>query len=75
MCAAEPGIQARGVGLPNSAGIIIDAIRAAKIGRTVESAARSCRPRRTFQKSPPVQYSDSEARDSIEAFIRGDIER
>jgi len=26
-------------------------------------------------KSPPVQYSDSEARDSVEAFIRGDIER
>jgi myo-inositol-1-phosphate synthase len=26
-------------------------------------------------KSPPVQYSDSEARDAVEAFIRGDVER
>jgi myo-inositol-1-phosphate synthase len=28
-----------------------------------------------FMKSPPVQYDDSQARDAVEAFIRGDIER
>ncbi|HEV7727130.1 MAG TPA: inositol-3-phosphate synthase, partial [Modestobacter sp.] len=28
-----------------------------------------------FMKSPPVQHRDSEARDLVEAFIRGDIER
>ncbi|MGZ4650212.1 MAG: inositol-3-phosphate synthase, partial [Kineosporiaceae bacterium] len=28
-----------------------------------------------FMKSPPVQHSDSDARDLVEAFIRGDIER
>ncbi|MCW2698299.1 MAG: Inositol 1-phosphate synthase, partial [Modestobacter sp.] len=28
-----------------------------------------------FMKSPPVQYDDSEARDAVEAFIKGDIER
>jgi myo-inositol-1-phosphate synthase len=57
---------------PNSAGIIIDAIRAAKIaldrglGGPVLSAASY------FMKSPPVQYSDDEARDAVEAFIAGE---
>jgi myo-inositol-1-phosphate synthase len=57
---------------PNSAGIIIDAIRAAKIaldrgiGGPVLSASSY------FMKSPPEQYSDSVARDAVEAFIRGE---
>jgi myo-inositol-1-phosphate synthase len=57
---------------PNSAGIIIDAIRAAKIaldrgiGGPILSAASY------FMKSPPVQYSDDEARDAVEAFIAGE---
>jgi myo-inositol-1-phosphate synthase len=57
---------------PNSAGIIIDAIRAAKIaldrgiGGPVLSASSY------FMKSPPEQYSDSEARDAVESFIRGE---
>jgi len=60
---------------PNSAGIIIDAVRAAKIaldrgvGGPLLSAASY------FMKSPPEQYSDSEARDAVEAFIRGDVAR
>ena len=60
---------------PNSAGVIIDAVRAAKIaldrgiGGPVLSASSY------FMKSPPVQYSDSEAYEAVEAFIRGDIER
>ena len=60
---------------PNSAGVIIDAVRAAKIaldrgiGGPVLSASSY------FMKSPPEQYSDSEAYDAVEAFIRGDIER
>ncbi len=60
---------------PNSAGVIIDAVRAAKIaldrgiGGPVLSASSY------FMKSPPMQYSDSEAYDAVEAFIRGDIER
>ena len=60
---------------PNSAGIIIDAVRAAKIakdrgiGGPIHSASSY------FMKSPPVQYDDSQARDAVEAFIRGDIER
>ena len=60
---------------PNSAGVIIDAIRCAKIaldrgiGGPILSAASYC------MKSPPVQYSDSEAHDAVENFIAGTIER
>ncbi len=60
---------------PNSAGIIIDAVRAAKIamdrgiGGPILSAASY------FMKSPPVQYADDIARTNVEAFIRGDAER
>jgi myo-inositol-1-phosphate synthase len=60
---------------PNSAGIIIDAVRAAKIakdrgiGGPIHSASSY------FMKSPPEQYSDSEARTAVEEFIRGERER
>jgi myo-inositol-1-phosphate synthase len=57
---------------PNSAGIIIDALRAAKIakdrglGGPVHAAATY------LMKSPPVQRPDDEGREGIEAFIRGE---
>jgi myo-inositol-1-phosphate synthase len=56
---------------PNSAGVIIDAIRAARIGldRGECGAIRSASS--YFMKSPPEQYSDSVARDEVEAFISG----
>ena len=60
---------------PNSAGVIIDAIRAAKIaldrgiGGPLLSAASY------FMKSPPEQYGDDAARDAVERFIRGEVER
>jgi myo-inositol-1-phosphate synthase len=60
---------------PNSAGIIIDAVRAAKlakdrgIGGPILSAASY------FMKSPPEQYSDDFARQAVEEFIRGERER
>src|SRR5499425_2323554 len=60
---------------PNSAGVIIDAIRAAKIaldrglGGPLLSAASY------FMKSPPEQYGDDEARDAVEKFIRGESDR
>jgi myo-inositol-1-phosphate synthase len=60
---------------PNSAGIIIDAIRAAKIAKDRGIGGPILSASSYFMKSPPVQYSDSEARDAVEAFIRGDIER
>jgi myo-inositol-1-phosphate synthase len=60
---------------PNSAGVIIDAVRAAKIamdrgiGGPVVSASSY------FMKSPPEQYSDDDARDAVEKFIRGEVDR
>ena len=60
---------------PNSAGIIIDAVRAAKIALDRGIGGPILSASSYFMKSPPVQYSDSEARDAVEAFIRGDIER
>jgi myo-inositol-1-phosphate synthase len=60
---------------PNSAGIIIDAVRAAKIALDRGIGGPILSASSYFMKSPPVQYDDSTARDAVEAFIRGDIER
>jgi myo-inositol-1-phosphate synthase len=60
---------------PNSAGIIIDAVRAAKIALDRGIGGPILSASSYFMKSPPVQYSDSEARDAVEAFIHGDIDR
>ena len=59
---------------PNSAGIIIDAVRATKIALDRGIGGPILSASSYFMKSPPVQYSDDEARDAVEAFIRGDIE-
>jgi len=60
---------------PNSAGIIIDAVRAAKIALDRGIGGPILSASSYFMKSPPEQYSDSVARDAVEAFIRGDLER
>ncbi|GHF57553.1 myo-inositol-1-phosphate synthase [Amycolatopsis bartoniae] len=60
---------------PNSAGIIIDAVRAAKIALDRGIGGPLLSASSYFMKSPPEQYNDSQARDSVEAFIRGDLER
>ncbi|HET8684214.1 MAG TPA: inositol-3-phosphate synthase [Micromonosporaceae bacterium] len=60
---------------PNSAGIIIDAIRAAKIALDRKIAGPVLSASSYFMKSPPVQYTDEQAREAVEAFIRGDIPR
>ncbi|WNV75656.1 inositol-3-phosphate synthase [Geodermatophilus sp. DSM 44513] len=60
---------------PNSAGIIIDAVRAAKIAKDRGIGGPILSASAYFMKSPPVQYDDSTARDAVEAFIRGDAER
>jgi myo-inositol-1-phosphate synthase len=60
---------------PNSAGIIIDAVRAAKIAQDRGIGGPVLSASSYFMKSPPVQYSDSEARDAVEKFIRGEVER
>src|ERR1700716_3555593 len=57
---------------PNSAGIVIDAVRCAKVAldRGIGGALEG--PSSYFMKSPPVQYSDNEARRLVEEFIEGD---
>jgi myo-inositol-1-phosphate synthase len=59
---------------PNSAGIIIDALRAAKIARDRGIGGPVLSASSYLMKSPPVQYSDDEARDLVEKFIRGEVE-
>ncbi len=56
---------------PNSAGIVIDAIRCAKLALDREIAGPLIGPSAYFMKSPPVQFSDDAARDMVEDFILG----
>ena len=60
---------------PNSAGIVIDAIRAAKIGLDRGIGGPLVSPSSYFMKSPIEQRPDDQARASVEAFIRGEVER
>jgi myo-inositol-1-phosphate synthase len=60
---------------PNSAGVIIDAVRAAKIALDRGIGGPILSASSYFMKSPPVQYFDDEARENVEKFISGDIER
>ena len=57
---------------PNSAGVVIDAVRLAKLAldRGVSGALEA--PSSYLMKTPPKQYTDDEARRLVEAFIRGD---
>jgi myo-inositol-1-phosphate synthase len=56
---------------PNSAGIIIDAIRACKIAKDRGLGGPVLSASSYFMKSPPEQYDDSTARDLVEEFIKG----
>jgi myo-inositol-1-phosphate synthase len=60
---------------PNSAGVIIDAVRAAKIALDRGIGGPILSASSYFMKSPPEQYNDDIAKEKVEAFIRGDIER
>ncbi|MFP3880440.1 MAG: inositol-3-phosphate synthase [Dehalococcoidia bacterium] len=56
---------------PNSAGVVIDAIRCCKLARDRGLSGTVVGPSAYFMKSPPIQYSDEEARVRTEAFIAG----
>ena len=56
---------------PNSAGVVIDAIRCAKIAKDRGIGGPVLAPSSYFMKSPPVQYTDDEARQMLEDFIVG----
>jgi len=56
---------------PNSAGIVIDALRCCKLAMDRGMAGALIGPSAYFMKSPPVQFADNEARDMVESFIHG----
>ncbi|OHV44448.1 inositol-3-phosphate synthase [Pseudofrankia sp. BMG5.36] len=57
---------------PNSAGVVIDAVRCAKIALDRGVGGPILSASSYFMKSPPEQYRDSVARDKVEAFIAGE---
>ncbi|GAA4371437.1 inositol-3-phosphate synthase [Paeniglutamicibacter cryotolerans] len=59
---------------PNSAGVIIDAVRAAKIALDRGVGGPLLSASSYFMKSPPEQYNDDIAKEKVEAFIRGDLQ-
>jgi myo-inositol-1-phosphate synthase len=60
---------------PNSAGVIIDAVRAAKIAKDRGIGGPILSASSYFMKSPPEQYNDDDAREAVEKFIRGEVDR
>jgi myo-inositol-1-phosphate synthase len=57
---------------PNSAGIVIDAVRCAKLAMDRKIGGALTGPSSYFMKSPPQQFTDNEARDRTIRFINGD---
>ena len=56
---------------PNSAGVVIDAVRCCKTAMDRGMSGAVVAPSSYFMKSPPIQFSDDEARQRVEAFIAG----
>jgi myo-inositol-1-phosphate synthase len=56
---------------PNSAGVVIDAVRCAKLGLDRGLKGTLVGPASYFMKSPPKQYPDDECRRRVEEFISG----
>jgi len=55
---------------PNSAGVVIDAVRCAKLAQNHGIAGELLGPSAYFMKSPAIQYTDEQARLMVEEFIR-----
>ena len=56
---------------PNSAGVVIDAFRCCKLAKDRGMKGAITAPSSYFMKSPPIQYTDDEARCLVEQFIAG----
>ena len=56
---------------PNSAGVVIDAVRCAKLAKDRGIGGPLIGPSAYFMKSPPVQFSDEAAHEMVESFILG----
>ena len=59
---------------PNSAGVVIDAVRCCKIAMDKGMAGAIDAPSSYFMKSPPTQFTDNEARNLLEKFIQSSTE-
>ncbi len=57
---------------PNSAGVVIDAIRCCKLALERKLGGTLVAPSSYFMKSPPIQYTDDEARQLVERYIAGE---
>lgn len=55
---------------PNSAGVVIDAVRCAKLALEHKLSGSLIEPSSYFMKSPMVQYPDAQAREMTERFIK-----
>ena len=60
---------------PNSAGVVIDALRCAKIALDRGMSGALQGPSAYFMKSPPKQFTDDQARAMVEEFISGSTPR
>src|ERR1700710_1502128 len=58
---------------PNSAGVIIDAVRAVKIAKDRGTPGPPPSASSYFMNPPPVQFPDDQARDNVEKFISGEL--
>ena len=58
---------------PNSAGVVIDAVRCAKLALDRGIGGPLLGPSAYFMKSPPVQYTDTEAGELVAQFIEDDL--
>lgn len=74
-CRSTSSTGTEGLGLPSSAGIIIDAIRAAKIAKDRGIGGALLSASSYLMKSPPEQRPDEVGRARLEAFIAGTEER
>ena len=59
---------------PNSAGVVIDAVRCVKIGLDRNLSGPLLAPSAYFMKSPPEQWTDDKARDGVTAFAEESAE-
>ena len=57
---------------PNSAGVVIDAVRCAKLALDRGISGALTEPSSYFMKTPPKQFTDHQARELVEAFIRNE---
>jgi len=57
---------------PNSAGVVIDAVRCCKLALDRGLSGTIVGPASYFMKSPPIQFGDEECRQRTEAFIAGE---